>query len=188
MRIVAGEHRGHRLESPSGKDVRPTSGLARESLFNVLSHGKFAADGNPLSDANVLDAFAGSGANGLEALSRGAAHAYFIESHKPALSVLRTNIQSLGESGRATVLTANVLYPPRARAACDLVILDPPYNETVAGEALGALKAAGWIAEGALIAVELAKTSDLDAPEGFETLDTRTYGKAKIAFLTTVGG
>lgn len=183
MRIVGGDLKGRRLDAPRGKDVRPTSSLARESLFNLLSHGRFAADGSPVVDAVVLDAFAGSGANGLEALSRGAARAYFLENHKPALDTLRRNIAGLALGERAVVLNADVQRPPRAREACDLVIMDPPYAERLAEPALRALAAAGWIAEGALVIVEMAKTAAFEPPDPFAVIEARTYGRARIAFL-----
>jgi 16S rRNA (guanine966-N2)-methyltransferase len=183
MRIVAGEHRGRRLEAPKGKTVRPTSSLAREALFNVLSHGRFAAEGNPVAGATVLDAFAGSGANGLEALSQGAAHAVFMESNKAALAALRENVAALGEGARSDVITCDVRFPPRARRACGLVIMDPPYGEDLAAPALTALRAAGWMAPNALVAVEMAKGESFTPPEGFTLLDTRHYGKAQIVFL-----
>src|SRR5579864_8012787 len=97
MRIVGGRHRGRRLIAPPGDTVRPTSDRAREALFNILSHGDFAAAGLPFADRPVLDAFAGTGALGLEALSRGASAAAFIESERPALAALRHNLAALGE-------------------------------------------------------------------------------------------
>lgn len=183
MRIVGGRHRGRRLAAPAGEEVRPTSGLARESLFNVLTHGRFAAEGSPLAEAVVLDAFAGSGANGLEALSRGARHAIFMESQAAAISTLRQNVAALGEDGSCTVMRADVTRPPRATQTCDLVILDPPYGQGLATPGLKGLRAAGWIKPGALVVVELMKTEDMVVPEGFADLDVRRYGKAKLVFL-----
>lgn len=188
MRIVAGKHRGRPLRSPEAGETRPTSALTRESVFNILSHGRFAAAGDPLAGARVLDGFAGSGANGLEALSRGAAHAVFMESQAAALSALRDNLRTLGEDANATVVHGDCLRPPPATAACALVILDPPYGQGMAAPALQALRRAGWIAPDALVAVELIKTEDLNPPEGFEELDTRRYGKAKVVFLRAAGG
>src|SRR5215831_15924396 len=104
MRIVGGSHRGRRLVAPAGEAVRPTSDRAREALFNILSHGHFAADGIPFAGATVLDAFAGTGALGLEALSRGAAEAVFIEQDRQALAALRGNIAALGETARARII------------------------------------------------------------------------------------
>ena len=97
LRIVGGVHRGRRLIAPPGEAVRPTSDRAREALFNILSHGRFAAAGLPFADQPVLDAFAGTGAFGLEALSRGAGAAVFIEDNRQALAVLRRNVVALGE-------------------------------------------------------------------------------------------
>ena len=183
MRIVAGKHRGRPIQPPEGEETRPTSALTRESVFNILSHGRFAADGDPLVDARVLDGFAGSGANGLEALSRGAGHVVFMESQSKALNALRANLRTLGESANATVVHGDCLRPPPATGACDLVILDPPYGQGMATPALEALRRAGWIAPGALVVVELMKTEDLSVAEGFEELDTRRYGKTKVVFL-----
>ncbi|SDG49661.1 16S rRNA (guanine966-N2)-methyltransferase [Limimonas halophila] len=184
MRIVGGRHKGRPIRAPEGEGVRPTRGLPRESLFNILTHGRFAADGNPLADARVLDAFAGSGANGLEALSRGAAEAIFIETQAAAVSALRQNLQTLGEQANATIVQADVLHPPRATRACHVAVLDPPYGQGLGPPALRALAEQGWLAESALVAVELLKTEDLTPPAGFEELDTRTYGKSKIVFLS----
>src|SRR5205823_14568836 len=107
MRIVGGRHRGRRLLAPPGDTVRPTSDRAREALFNILSHGQFAAEGIPFVGAAVLDAFAGTGALGLEALSRGAAEAVFFERDREALAILRRNIASLGENARAEILACD---------------------------------------------------------------------------------
>jgi 16S rRNA (guanine966-N2)-methyltransferase len=188
MRIVAGRHRGRPLSAPAGEQTRPTSALTRESVFNILTHGRFAADGDPLQGAVVLDGFAGAGANGLEALSRGAGHAVFMESQAPAISALRENLRALGEHGNATIVHADCLHPPRATTACDLVILDPPYRQGMAPPALRALWSSGWIAAAALVVVELMKTEDIAVPEGFEEIDTRKYGKAKVVFLRAPAG
>src|ERR1700751_6016617 len=132
MRIVAGRHRGRRLLAPPGETVRPTSDRAREALFNILSHGQLAAEGIPFAGAAVLDAFAGTGALGLEALSRGAAEAAFIERDPEALATLRQNIAALGEDFHSRVVPGDATRPPRAPLACALVFLDPPYRSGVA--------------------------------------------------------
>lgn len=187
MRIVAGRHRGRSLTAPEGLAVRPTADRTREAAFNVLCQGKLAGGRDPLPGARVLDAFAGTGALGLEALSRGAASAAFMESQAAALAALRANIARLGEETRAEVLAVDVLRPPAAPAPCALALLDPPYNQGLAAPALSALAAAGWLAEGALIALELMKNEGFEAPTGFEELDLRTYGKAKVSFLAYRG-
>ena len=187
MRIVAGRHRGRTLLAPEGLAVRPTADRTREAIFNVLTQGKLADGGNPLIEARVLDAFAGTGALGLEALSRGATRVAFMESQAAALATLRANLESLDESERAEVLAVDVLRPPPAVEACAIVLMDPPYNQGLAAPALAALAGKGWIAPDAIVAVELMKAEAFEAPEGFELRDQRSYGKAKVAFLTHTG-
>src|SRR5260370_5216833 len=118
LRIVGGSHRGRRLVAPPGELVRPTSDRAREALFNILSHGNFAASGLPFAGRPVLDAFAGTGALGLEALSRGASAAAFIESEREALSALRRNVMALGVEDRAHIIAGDATRPPRALLPC----------------------------------------------------------------------
>src|SRR3546814_6287550 len=138
-----------------------------------------------LPEARVLDAFAGTGALGLEALSRGAAQAVFMENYAPAIEICRANIRNLGEEARATILACDVLHPHRAPAPCDIVFLDPPYNQGLAEKAVAALLKAGWIASGTLLAIELMKSDPFEVPSGFSELDARNYGKARLLFLQT---
>jgi 16S rRNA (guanine966-N2)-methyltransferase len=182
MRIIAGRHRGRPIEAPAGSAVRPTSERAREALFDILAHGRFG-ERNLCEEALVLDAFAGTGALGLEALSRGARFVTFLETGREARAVLQRNIAALGETQRASVLTADAASPPRARSPSDLAFLDPPYGEDVAAQALSALAAAGWLAPDALVVVELPARAKIAAPEGFALLDERRYGAARILFL-----
>ncbi len=218
MRIVAGRHRGRRLEAPAGMAVRPTADRTREALFNILTQGKLPwrapvggqgvdgqggggqggggqgaegqgaeRRGNPLAGARALDAFAGTGALGLEALSRGAAFVTFMENQAAALAACRNNIALLEETVRSQALRCDVLRPPPAPAPCDLVLMDPPYNQGLAAPALAALEAAGWLAPGALGVVELMAKEPFAPPEGFEALDERKYGKARLVFLRAPG-
>jgi 16S rRNA (guanine966-N2)-methyltransferase len=180
VRIVGGRHRGRALEAPPGDAVRPTSDRAREALFDILGHGALAA---PFRDAAVLDAFAGTGALGLEALSRGAAAAFFLETDRAALAALRRNIAALGETARARVLAADATRPRSAPAAVAVAFLDPPYRSGLAAPALAALAAAGWLAPGAIASVELAAKEEFAPPAGFERLDERRYGAARIVLL-----
>jgi 16S rRNA (guanine966-N2)-methyltransferase len=185
MRIVAGRHRGRRIEAPAGLEVRPTADRTREALFNILEHGSFTADGtSPLHGARVLDAFAGSGALGLEALSRGAAHATFMDNNAVARSAIRANAKALGESARVLILQADAINPPAAGAPCGVIFLDPPYRSSAAGTALAALAARGWVADGAICTVETAARDTFDPPPGFTLVDERRYGKAKLVLLT----
>jgi 16S rRNA (guanine966-N2)-methyltransferase len=182
VRIVGGKHRGRQLAAPPGWAVRPTGERAREALFDILAHGRFGA--RPIyEDARVLDAFAGTGAFGLEALSRGARFASFIEKDRAARRALEANIATLGETARANVLAGDALRPARASGPCELVFLDPPYGEDVAPAALTALAAAGWIAPAALVVVEVAARQPFAAPAGFSLLEERRYGAARLVFL-----
>ncbi|MBO0737251.1 MAG: 16S rRNA (guanine(966)-N(2))-methyltransferase RsmD [Alphaproteobacteria bacterium] len=183
MRIVAGSHRGRRLLVPSGAKVRPTSDRAREAMFNIIFHGGVAGGRVPLAESTVLDAFAGTGALGLEALSRGAAGAVFIERDRDALAILRKNISVLGEDAHSRVIVGDATRPPHAVCGCAVVFIDPPYRSGLVTPALQALTAAGWFAPQALVVVELAAREEFAIPEGFTLLDERVYGAARIVFL-----
>lgn len=180
MRIVGGKHRGRRLVAPDGRDTRPTTDRTRESLFNILAHATWAPD---LAGAVVVDAFCGTGALGLEALSRGAARCSFLDSGRPALDALRANLAALGEQDAAAVLRADATRPP-AGQPCDLAFLDPPYAKGLAPLALAALTRGGWLADGALAVVELGEGDPLPPPDGFTLVDERRYGDTRILFLT----
>ncbi|HTS94939.1 MAG TPA: 16S rRNA (guanine(966)-N(2))-methyltransferase RsmD [Stellaceae bacterium] len=182
MRIVAGKHRGRRLAAPPGSAVRPTSERAREALFNILAHGRFGP--RPIyEDARVLDAFAGTGAFGLEALSRGARFATFIEKDRAARDALAANVKALREDARCRILAADATAPPRADGPYELAFLDPPYRTDLATPALTALATSGWFAPAALVIVEQAARSDLALPDGFELLEERRYGAGRLVFL-----
>jgi 16S rRNA (guanine966-N2)-methyltransferase len=183
MRIVGGSHRGRRLSAPPGQTVRPTSDRAREAVFNILSHGAFAAEGLPFADMAVLDAFAGTGALGLEALSRGAAEAVFIENDRAALAALRANIMALGETARTQIIAGDATRPPRGILACAVAFLDPPYRSGLASPALSALAAAGWLASEALAVVEIGAREPFSPPPAFVQIDERVYGAARLVFL-----
>jgi 16S rRNA (guanine966-N2)-methyltransferase len=183
MRIVGGVHRGRRLIAPPGEAVRPTSDRAREALFNILSHGNFAAAGLPFAGRPVLDAFAGTGAVGLEALSRGASAAAFIEDGRDALAALHRNVAALGEQERAHVVAGDATRPPRVALVCAVAFLDPPYRSGLAAPALAALAAAGWLTADALAIVEVAAREEFAAPEAFAVIDERVYGAARLVFL-----
>jgi 16S rRNA (guanine966-N2)-methyltransferase len=188
MRIIGGSHRGRRLMTPPGESVRPTGERVREALFDILSHGSFAASGLPFAGKTVLDAFAGTGAFGLEALSRGAAAAVFIENSKEALAALRRNIRALGEEDRTHVMAGDATRPPRAGIACALAFLDPPYKSGLAVPALAALAAAGWLMQDALAVAEVAAREALPPPAGFSVIDERVYGAARLVFLRRMPG
>jgi 16S rRNA (guanine966-N2)-methyltransferase len=184
LKIVGGKHRGRSIATPDGMTTRPTSSRARESLFNILVHAQWREDGtSPLVGARVLDAFAGSGALGIEALSRGAAQATFLDNDATAIRLIGENLRKVGEAASAKVVRADATRPPPSREGCDLVFLDPPYRSGLAAPALTALAGNGWLAPGAIASVELGNTEDLVAPSGFEPIDERRYGAAKIVIL-----
>lgn len=182
MRIVGGDFRGKALVAPEGRDVvRPTSDRTRENVFNVLTHGLFGS----LIGAKVGDLFAGTGALGLEALSRGAASVTFVERSGPALAALKQNIQAMKAEKKTRIIAADAtaLSPAAAAAEWDLVFMDPPYADDVLPRTLAALRAGRWLSKGALLVCETRFSTDLEAPEGFEIADERRYGKAKVTFL-----
>ena len=167
MRLVAGRFRGRVLAAPEGSVTRPTADRVRESLFNILGHGE-----PELRGARVADIFAGSGALGLEALSRGAAHVTFFESAFPAQAVIAANLKKLGCEGEASLIRQDALKPPKAPAPCQILLLDPPYKTGLAGPALVALSAQGWVAPDARIVVEVAAAEDFKSPlPGFSVVD-----------------
>lgn len=181
MRIVGGRLRGRRLDAPAGRDTRPTSDRARESLFNVLAHHDWGVEA--LDGGSVLDGFCGSGALGLEAASRGAAAVVLMDQAAAALACARANIAALGVGDSVRALRADMLRPPRADAPCSLILLDPPYGKELATRALPALVKAGWCAPGALAVVEEGDGAPFDADEAWEPLQQRRSGPAVLRFL-----
>lgn len=185
-RIAGGRHRGRPLAVPEGREVRPTAARAREALFNILLHAGWGDGGtSPLPGARVLDAFAGAGILGLEALSRGAAHASFMDKAPDAVRAVGDNARTLKETDNVKVMRADATQPPTAptQAACALAFLDPPYHSGLGPKALAALARAGWLAPGAICSLEVAYNEDVTAPAGFVPLDERRYGKAKLLFF-----
>jgi 16S rRNA (guanine966-N2)-methyltransferase len=172
LRIIAGAWRGRPLAAPEGLAVRPTSGRAREAVFSML-----ASRVGSFEKLRVVDLFAGSGALGLEALSRGAAQAVFVERDPAALATLRANIRSLGAEIRAQVMAQPVETLGRAPSPADIAFLDPPYGLGLAGVGLARLETGGWLSPGAWIAVETGRGEAL--PELAHTAP-RTFGKARL--------
>lgn len=181
MRIVAGKHRGAKLTAPEGLEVRPTSERAREALFNILEGGRFALT---LRGARVLDLFAGSGALGLEALSRGAGQVTFVENAPAALAALNANIAKLRAAGLAHVREFDATrFLERTPVPADLVLMDPPYGSGLWAEALDTIGRGGWIGPETLIAVEVGKKERVTAPAGYLLADDRRYGAARLILL-----
>jgi 16S rRNA (guanine966-N2)-methyltransferase len=180
MRIVAGSHRGRRLETPADDRIRPTSDRIRESLFNILGH---RLDGGFIGK-RVLDGFAGTGALGLEALSRGAASAVFIDRNRDALALGRRNAATLGFATQSDFRLADLTHAGLlAGPPFDLVFLDPPYGEGLAAKALAAIYAAGWLTPSALTVIESDRSQPETVPEGFSAIDSRDYGRTRIVLV-----
>src|ERR1700710_870664 len=181
MRVVGGRLKGRNLASPSSRDIRPTADRLRESVFNILIH----AYGDPIEGARVLDLFAGTGALGIEAVSRGAAFALFVDNGTEARALLRNNIEALGLGGVTKVFRrdAGDLGPEHPVAPFSLVFLDPPYQMELAEKALASLRDAGWLTIGAMLVVEEAKAAEFVAPDGFEELERRAYDDTEFTFL-----
>ena len=173
-RIIAGAFRGCALRVPAGAATRPTADRVRQALFDALTHAPW---GGRLDGLAVLDAFAGTGALGLEALSRGAAHAWFLERDRPALDALRANVAACRAEARATVLAGDALRPPPGQA-CAVVFLDPPYGQELVARSVRALRGAGWVAAGALVVGEVGR--DEAVPEVGTLLDERRHGAARV--------
>ncbi|MCX7890542.1 MAG: 16S rRNA (guanine(966)-N(2))-methyltransferase RsmD [Rhodobacteraceae bacterium] len=183
MRIVGGERRGLKLADVGAGDpearLRPTSDRVREAIFNLLLNGPH---GNPVAGARVLDLFAGTGALGLEALSRGAARATFVDDGAAARALIRRNVELMRATGRTDIFRrdATALGPNRG-ARYGLVFLDPPYGRGLGERALAAARAGGWLAPGAIVVWEEGATVPL--PEGFVRLDERRYGDTVVTIL-----
>src|SRR5215208_1509365 len=180
MRVVGGRLRGRVLAGPKSQAVRPTADRLRETLFNILVHGY----GDPVTGARVLDLFAGTGALGLEAMSRGAAFALFVDNGAEARALLRENVASLGFGGTTRIFRrdATKLGDAHPIAPFSLIFLDPPYGKGLAEKALFSALAGGWLADDVLMVVEEV-TDAFKAPEGFAEIERRQYDDTEFVFL-----
>lgn len=184
MRVVGGAFKGRALVAPDGQGTRPTSDRARQAIFNILEHAAWA---EPLQGARVLDLYAGSGALGFEAISRGAAFALFVETDEAARGAIRENADALGLMGRTRVHRRDAtdlgVRPGSAGEAFTLAFLDPPYGQGLGEQTLSRLLEGNWLAPGALIAFERGSDEpEIDTP-GYERLDARDWGAARVLFL-----
>jgi 16S rRNA (guanine966-N2)-methyltransferase len=181
MRVVGGDLRGRSLAAPKTQAIRPTADRLREALFNILLH----AYDDPITGARVLDLFAGTGALGIEAASRGAGFVLFIDHGAEARALLRENVAALGLGGTSRVFRrdATKLGPVHPLAPFSLVFVDPPYGQNLASKALASARAGGWFAREALIVVEEAVKSQFAAPEGHTELERRRYDDTEFIFL-----
>ena len=184
MRVVGGRLKGRNLASPSSRDIRPTADRLRESLFNILTH----AYDNPIADARVLDLFAGTGALGIEAISRGAKFTLFVDNGAEARALMRNNVEALGLGGVTKVYRrdATDLGPAHPMQPFALAFLDPPYGKGLAEKSLASLRDGGWLVTGALVVVEEAKAAAFAVPDGFQELERRVYDDTEFVFLRAV--
>lgn len=181
MRVIGGRLRGRNIAGPSTQAIRPTQDRLRESLFNILMH----AYENPMLDARVLDLYAGTGALGIEAVSRGAKFTLFVDNGSEARALLRDNVESLGLGGVTKVYRRDASDPGPAHPVepFALVFIDPPYRQKLAEKSLAALRDGGWLVPDALVVVEEAKDAEFTAPEGYEELERRAYDETEFTFL-----
>lgn len=182
MRIIGGQFRGKQLATPKSEAIRPTSDRLRETLFNILTHGYE----DPIRDARVIDLFAGTGALGLEALSRGARFATFVDEGAEARGLIRSNIEAMSLGGRTRLFRrdATKLGMIGPGDPFSLAFLDPPYGKGLASRALASLAEGGWLTRGALCVVEEAADAPLEAPPVFALADQRDYAGTRLSFFS----
>lgn len=186
MRIVGGRLRGAKLATPGGNSVRPTSDKVREAVFNILAHG---VEDFEIEDARVIDLFAGTGALGCEALSRGAVFCLFVDNAPSSRGLIRQNIENLELTGVTRVFRRDAarLGPAGSVKPFDLLFADPPYGQGLAEQALVAAAEGGWLKPGAICVVEERAYAGFASPDGFTPLDQRRYGDTTVTFLRYEG-
>jgi 16S rRNA (guanine966-N2)-methyltransferase len=186
MRIVGGRFRGRGIISPKHEGLRPTADRVREALFNILEHG---VEGFAIESARVIDLFAGTGALGLEALSRGAAFCLFVENDVEARALIRTNIEALQLTGTTRIFRRDVtdLGPAGTMAPFGIAFLDPPYGRGLGERALASLAGGGWLAPGAAAVLEERADAAVALPPGFTEIDRRTWGDTQALFARYLG-
>lgn len=182
MQIVGGVHKGIRLAAPKGKATRPTSARTREAVFNILAHG---TQGFAFESIRVLDLFAGTGALGLEAISRGSSFCLFVDDQAEARALIRQNVETLGLTGHTKIFKrdATDLGPIQSLKPFGLVFLDPPYDKGLGEKALVSLLDGGWLVPDAILVLEERHGVEVHLPDGFELLDQRRHGEAQTLIL-----
>jgi len=181
MRIIGGAHRGRKLLSPADHNIRPTSDRMRESIFNILSHTPRGLEG-----ANILDVFAGTGAMGLEALSRGAAHSTFFDKSRKSLQLVQKNISLLELEEKATIRCISAPDFPPSKTPYDVIFLDPPYRLSVINDVFSALKNMGYLADHCRIVFEYSSSNTLILPDYLEIIKNKTYGNSHFTILKKI--
>jgi 16S rRNA (guanine966-N2)-methyltransferase len=181
MRIVGGKFRGHAIQGPSSTATRPTSDRVRESIFNILAHGAARIE---IDGARVMDLFAGTGALGLEALSRGARFCQFVDESAEARGLIRRNAEALGVIGLAKIWRRDAAHlgPCAPQSPFGLVFVDPPYNRGLGEKALSSLVEGEWLSQGAVVVLEEAEKASIAEIPGLALLDRRDYGDTQVRF------
>lgn len=182
LRIISGQFKGRRLEAPDGPQIRPTSDRLRERIFSILQSRVGSFEG-----LSVADIYAGTGAMGIEAISRGAAKAWFVEKHQGSLELLRGNLDKVGIAGLGRVIAADARRLPKADEPFDILFLDPPYGRRLAEPTLTSLVECGWAGHKSLITIEIATADPFDLPDGFRMVDERQQGNSRVVFAVFAG-
>ena len=182
MQIVGGVHKGVKLAAPKGQATRPTSARTREAVFNILAHG---IEGFAFAGTRVLDLFAGTGALGLEAISRGSSFCLFVDDQADARALIRQNVETLGLTGHTKIFRrdATDLGPIQSLKRFDLVFADPPYDKGLGEKALVSLREGGWLVPGAILVLEERHGVEVQLPDGFALLDQRRHGEAQTLIV-----
>lgn len=185
MRIVGGQFRGKTLVAPSSDAIRPTSDRVRESLFNILAHGDFGLEDDIFYQARILDLFAGTGALGIEAISRGATSVLFVEDGIEARGILRQNVENFGLTGKARVFRrdATALGPAQKFGPFSLIFIDPPYGKGLGEKALVSASEGGWLTKNAICVWEESASAEVEIPATVTLIDERKYGETLIRIL-----
>ena len=177
MRVISGKYKGRTIECPKGNRIRPTSDMVRSAVYNILNN--FV----DWENANLLDVFCGTGAFGIEALSRGAKFVGFIDNHRESVEFTKKNLQRIHTENNTYVYSYDATQLPKADRAYDVIFIDPPYNSGLIGKVLNGLKNGGWINAGARIILEESDKENVGAMPGFKVVNDRRYGNTKLYIL-----
>ncbi len=177
MRVITGKYKGRKLASPADTSIRPTSERTRESIFNLLMHGQFG--GTQIIHQRVADICCGTGALGIEALSRGAAHCVFVDQAKAGLELAKKNVEHIGATADASFILSDANHLSKASEPCALIMIDPPYDTNIIPRVAQSLIDQGWVKTGSILVTEVRFTTDMPELPGFSLLLDRQYGKAK---------
>lgn len=185
MRIISGKHKGRKIELPREAEgiIRPTSEFARQAIFNILVHGKHGLNGHTFEGKRVLDVCCGTGAFGLEALSRGAQSVTFVDQAREAIATARYNAEKIKESDHVEFILANATKLGKARKQYDVVFLDPPYHAKLLTPSLASLAEGGWVSEDGVVVIEHDEKEQVAIPAPFVCVDERRYGRAVVELL-----